>query len=178
MKKFRAWICVLMLIVSLTSCGKQQSQEELEAWEAKEIKELHSIAALTFYDPNGESFQLGDPFLSGRPIVLHCWATRFPESTASLKEFEKAYQEYGDEVVFLMVNAFNGTEDTMEDAVAYIEQKGYTVPVVYDRQEEMKSRNITNFPYTVYINGSLEVVHIRNTNLSAEEIGKLIEDIL
>ena len=177
MKKFMAWICVLMLIVSLTSCGKQQSQEELEAWEAAEIERVSYLLSGRFYDADGNYFRLSNKSVSGRPIVMHFWATRNPESVQGLVAFEEAYEKYGDEVLFLMINAFNGTDDTMADAIELIKEKNYTFPVFYDRGGEMQKMDITTFPYTLFLDKRGEVIHVRNTQLVATEIGELLQDI-
>ena len=60
MKKNRGLIvlCICSLLIGLIGCGQP---EVTEAWEADQIKRLTSIAATTFFDENGGSFQLGEP---------------------------------------------------------------------------------------------------------------------
>ena len=176
MKKNRGLIvlCICSLLIGLIGCGQP---EVTEAWEADQIKRLTSIAATTFFDENGGSFQLGEPEVSSRPILICFWATRSPASTVGLDAYEKAYQQYGEEVLFLMVNAFDGEADTMEDAIQYVEEKGYTFPVCYDRQNERGRWNIFDLPYVIFMEAGLKPVHVRNTQLTAEEIGRLIEEI-
>lgn len=177
MMKRKKWLivfCACCLLASLAGCGQKEVSEE---WEAEQIARLTSIAATTFFDVDGGSFQLGEPEVSSKPIVICFWATRSPASTAGLEAFEKAYLQYGEEVLFLMVNAFDGEADTMEDAIQYIETKGYTFPVCYDRQGERKRWHISEFPYAIFMEEGLKPVHVRNTQLTAEEIGQLIEEI-
>ena len=42
--------------------------------------------------------------------------------------FQAKYEQYGDEVVFLMVNLTDGTQETRESAKAFYENSGYTFP--------------------------------------------------
>lgn len=173
-KKWLIVFCACCLLVSLAGCGQKEVSEE---WEAEQIARLTSIAATTFFDVDGGSFQLGEPEVSSKPIVICFWATRSPASTVGLDAYEKAYQQYGEEVLFLMVNAFDGEADTMEDAIQYVEEKGYTFPVCYDRQNERGRWNIFDLPYVIFMEAGLKPVHVRNTQLTTEEIGQLIEEI-
>ena len=174
-KKWLIVFCACCLLVSLAGCGQKEVSEE---WEAEQIARLTSIAATTFFDVDGGSFQLGEPEVSGKPIVICFWATRSPASTAGLEAFEKAYLQYGEEVLFLMVNAFDGEADTVEDAEQLIREKGYTFPVYYDRAQNLSnSMRIKQFPYTLFIGKKNQLEHVRNTQLTAEEIGQLIEEI-
>ena len=84
----------------------------------------------TVYDAEGEAVNLSD--FSGKPVVINFWATWCGYCVKEMPGFEKAAAEFGDEVVFMMINVTDGQQETKEDAIAFIEEKGYTFPVYYD----------------------------------------------
>lgn len=174
---FAVGMMVLLLCNLLAACAKPESS--LEEWEKAEIKRVKSsVGSGMYYDAQGRHFQLIDEGLFEKPLVVHYWATRSPVSVEGLDAFQKAYEEYGEEVQFLMINAFDGVSDTMEDAEQLIREKGYTFPVYYDRAQNLSnSMRIKQFPYTLFIGKKNQLEHVRNTQLTAEEIGQLIEEI-
>lgn len=177
-KRFLAvGIIALLLCNLLAACAKQEPS--LEEWEKAEIKRIKSyVGSGMYYDAQGRSFQLIDEGLFEKPLVVHYWATRSSISVKGLDAFQEAYEKYGDEVQFLMINAFDGVSDTMEDAEELIREKGYTFPVYYDRAQNLgKLMRVEQFPYTLFIGKKYTLEHVRNTQLTAEEIGRLIEEI-
>ncbi|MBQ7873566.1 MAG: TlpA family protein disulfide reductase [Oscillospiraceae bacterium] len=84
----------------------------------------------TVYDADGNAVNLSD--FAGKPVVINFWATWCGYCVQEMPEFEKAFAEYGDEVVFMMINVTDGASETKEEAMAFIEENGYTFPVYYD----------------------------------------------
>lgn len=105
-KKWLIVFCACCLLVSLAGCGQKEVSEE---WEAEQIAQLDfHCGDHLFLRWMEVLFNWGEPEVSSKPIVICFWATRSPASTAGLEAFEKAYRQYGEEVLFLMVNAFDG----------------------------------------------------------------------
>lgn len=84
----------------------------------------------TVYDAEGNAVKLSD--FSGKPVVINFWATWCGYCVREMPAFEKIATEYSDEVVFMMINVTDGQQETKEEALAFIEEKGYTFPVYYD----------------------------------------------
>lgn len=84
----------------------------------------------TVYDAEGNAVKLSD--FSGKPVVINFWATWCGYCVREMPAFEKIAAEYSDEVVFMLINVTDGQQETKEDALAFIEEKGYTFPVYYD----------------------------------------------
>ena len=84
----------------------------------------------TVYDAEGEAVNLSD--FSGKPVVINFWATWCGYCVREMPAFEKIAAEYADDVVFMMINVTDGQQETKEEALAFIEEKGYTFPVYYD----------------------------------------------
>ena len=64
------------------------------------------------YDAEGNEVKLSD--FIGKKVILNFWASWCPPCMAELIYFEKKYQEYGDQIQFLMVNLTSN--DTKEEA--------------------------------------------------------------
>ena len=65
-----------------------------------------------------------------------------------MPDFDRAYEKYPD-VQFLMVNATDGVQETMESAQEYIQQEGFQFDVFYDTQlEAVNAYYVTGFPAT------------------------------
>ncbi len=83
----------------------------------------------TMYDENEKEIALSD--FSGKGIVLNFWASWCGPCINEMPSIQRAYEEYGDEVEFVVVN-LTGWEYNMNDGKKFIEESGYTFPVYYD----------------------------------------------
>ena len=82
------------------------------------------------------------------------------------QDFERAYNEHP-EVQFLMVNATDGVQETMETAKQYIAENGFTFPVVYDtEQSAVYAYYVTGFPCTVTCPSSMSFLILERVNSS------------
>lgn len=85
---------------------------------------------LTVYDSEGNAVSLSD--LRGKPVIINFWATWCGYCVQEMPDFQTVYEEYGDEIHFMMINVTDGYQETKEDAAAFIVEKGFTFPVYYD----------------------------------------------
>ena len=119
----------------------------------------------TVFDKDGKPVRLSEMF--GRPVVINFWATWCPPCKREMPDFEKLYKEYGDRVVFMMVNLTDGHRDTVEGTKRFVSGKGYTFPVYFDTQDSGGSAyHIVSIPQTVFIdrNGNVYKTHIGAMN--------------
>lgn len=101
-------------------------------------------------DSEGNSVKLSD-FL-GQPVVLNFWASWCPPCKAEMPEFDTVFQEFGDEVAFLMINATDGSRETEDTAKAFMETQEYSFPVYYDTdQEAVYAYGISSLPTTAFL---------------------------
>ena len=68
-----------------------------------------------------------------------------------MPEFQQVYEEMGEQVQFLMVNA-TVSGDTVEKAKSFVSQSGYTFPVLFDTKgEALLAYNVDAFPTTYFL---------------------------
>ena len=65
--------------------------------------------------------------LTGKPMVLHFWATWCGICDEEMPDWESLYQEFGDQVTFVMVDVVDGVDETVEKGKAYLEENGYQI---------------------------------------------------
>ena len=104
----------------------------------------------TVLDKDGNTVRLSEKF--GKPIVINFWATWCPPCKQELPDFDKLSKEYGDRVVFMMVNLTDGYRDTVDGTKRFVSGKGYTFPVYFDTKDNAASAyNVSSIPQTTFI---------------------------
>ena len=102
------------------------------------------------YDADGNEVRLSDYF--GKPIVLNFWASWCGPCQMEMPDFNEKFLAIGEEVNFLMVNLTDGSRETVEKASAFVTEKGYSFPVLYDTQSEAATTyGVYSIPTTYFI---------------------------
>lgn len=123
----------------------------------------------TVLDANGKKIRLSDNF--GKPIVINFWATWCPPCKRELPDFDKLCKEYGDKVVFMMVNLTDGRRDTVDGTKSFVSKNGYTFPVYFDTEYNgADAYNVSSIPQTTFIDA--------NGNVYTTRIGAMNEPVL
>lgn len=126
---------------------------------------------------NGNTVSLSDHF--GKPIIVNFWASWCGPCTGELPAFEKLYGEYGDEIVFMMVNMTDGAQETQNSAMRFLVNSDYSFPVYLDTDMEAATAYGVYFiPQTVLINERGEIVHTHFEAVSEETLRESIETYL
>jgi cytochrome c-type biogenesis protein len=122
-------------------------------------KVKHPAFDFTLTDQYGKEHTLSD--YKGKVIFLNFWATWCPPCRGELPDIEELYQEYGKnegDVIILGVanpvsDAYPNNADVTEDEVlSFLEDKGYTFPVLLDETGGVLSDYyISAFPTTFMI---------------------------
>ncbi len=110
-------------------------------------------------DAEGQELTFYEILEEGRPVVLNFWASWCGPCKSEMPEFQKLYEEKGEDIRFLMVNLTDGSRETQETARAFLEESGYTFPVYYDLwQEAAYNYYVMSIPMTLFVNpdGTLE----------------------
>lgn len=103
----------------------------------------------TVYDADGNAVKLSDFY--GKPLIINFWASWCGPCTMEMPVFQDAYEKYGDEINFVIVNKTDGQRETLESAKKFMEESGYTFPVYYDTDLNASSiYAVYSLPATYY----------------------------
>ena len=128
-------------------------------------------------DANGNEVKLSDYF--GTPIVLNVWASWCGPCKSEMPEFDAVCKELEGEVQFLMVNMTDGSRETLEIARAFIEEEGYSFPVLSDTQQMAAYLyGVTSIPTTYFLDSEGQLIAGAKGAISRDILMQGIEMIL
>lgn len=117
--------------------------------------------------------------LKGKPIVLNFWASTCGPCKSEMPEFQNAFENYGEQIEFAMVNVpdFNG--ETEKAARTLIKDNGYTFPVYFPIGNEASIQyGLTSIPRTYFITSDGDVKAYATGAIGAESLAQGIDMIL
>ena len=86
-----------------------------------------------------------------------------------MPDFNRVFEDIGDEVHFMMISIVDGTRETRESAEAVITQHGYSFPVYFDMgQGAATAFGIRSLPTTLFIDAEGNVVTLAEGAISEE----------
>ncbi|MBQ9768526.1 MAG: TlpA family protein disulfide reductase [Lachnospiraceae bacterium] len=131
----------------------------------------------TVYDRDGNKVHLSD-FL-GKPVILNFWASWCGPCKMEMPDFQEIYEEYGEDIHFVMVNLTDGAQETMKTATEFLDASGYTFPVYYDKDTDAAyTYQVYGIPVTYFINAEGHLIAQGSSALDAETIKRGIGMIL
>lgn len=181
--KIGAVILILIGIMMFTGKGNSISnyvspiaQNET----AKEEKEDTKNPPLTFalYDQNEQLVSFED--LRGKIIFLNFWATWCPPCVAELGHIQELSEQYKEsEDVIILTTVLPGDRGVSKhDILDFIEENGYTMPVLFDDGTLFGYFGINSFPTTLMINRDGTPYGYAKGQLTKEMMEKLISQTL
>lgn len=181
--KIGAVILILIGIMMFTGKGNSISnyvspiaQNET----AKEEKEDTKNPPLTFalYDQNEQLVSFED--LRGKIIFLNFWATWCPPCVAELGHIQELSEQYKEskDVVILTTVLPGDRGVSKHDILDFIEENGYTMPVLFDDGTLFGYFGINSFPTTLMINRDGTPYGYAKGQLTKEMMEKLISQTL
>ncbi len=174
MKQSVKFVILAAVIVTIFTCallgykylsGNYQPEDTDDKSSSSQV--AGSAPDFSVIDKDGKTVKLSDYF--GKPIVLNFWATWCGPCKTEMPAFDEVYKEYGEEVVFLMVNLTDGYRDTVDGAKKFIADSGYSFPIYFDTAYSgSKAYNVYSIPLTVLIdeNGAIYKKHTGIMNQS------------
>ncbi|MBQ9167215.1 MAG: TlpA family protein disulfide reductase [Oscillospiraceae bacterium] len=140
-----------------------------ETTAATETTAFEAAPDFIFYDFSGNPRKLSE--FRGKPVVLNFWASWCGPCKSEMPEFEVAYQTYGEQIQFLMMNLTDGYRETVESAQGYISTNGYTFPVFYDRDMDGSiAYHVTGVPVTYFIDAEGNLIAWFSGAISGEKL--------
>jgi len=150
----------------------QTSSEETDSGE----NAAETAPDFTMTNASGEEIKLSDFF--DKPVVLNFWASWCGPCKSEMPHFEDAYQKYGEDINFVIVNLTDGTRETVENASDFIEEQGYTFPLYFDTNTEgAMTYGTYSIPVTYFIGADGVPVAQANGALDAATLQKGLDMI-
>ncbi len=143
-----------------------------------------AIPALDFTlsDQFGNSHSLAD--YKGKTIFLNFWATWCPPCKAEMPEIQQLYENYereGDNALIVLGVAWPeaGQEKTQEEIADFLEENGYTYPVLMDTEGSLfDGYGISAFPTTFMIDRDGNVFGYLTGQMSYEIMESIVEQTM
>ena len=151
-----------------------EDAEEADHTDGSEGEKLTPAVDFNLTDQNGNTHTLSQ--YKGKTIFLNFWGTWCPPCRAEMPDIQKLYEEFDQEgedaLVILGVAAPNLGKEKSEDGIkTFLEENGYTYPVLMDTEAELfQTYGITSFPTTIMID--------RDGNLFGYATGQLNEETM
>lgn len=152
-------IILILAIVGYQFLTKNYSpeQNQIKQDEIKEKPSFPKAKDFVMENSKGEEVYLSN-FL-GKPIIVNFWATWCGPCKTELPAFEEAYQKYGKEIEFLMVNLTDEYNDTVEKVKEFVKQNQYEFPLYFDtKYQATNTYYLYAVPQTLVINQEGNIV--------------------
>lgn len=161
---------------SETSAEDSSSVTTLSAKEGTAVGNLAYDFTLTNYA--GESVTLSD--LRGKIVILNFWASWCGPCQSEMPGFQVMQEKItgqGDkaDTVFLTVNLADGQRETRDIAQAFLDENGYTFPVVFDKGDVANQYMITGIPSTFVLDKDGIIVQTFLGATNEQDLEKALE---
>ena len=164
------------------SAGSSQADAKAAAGQGDSVIEFkpgmpikEGVAAPDFTGElmDGTSITLSE--LQGKPVIINFWATWCGPCVKEMPAFERLKDDFGDKIGIIAVNCGDDA-GTVKD---FVEENGYTFPVVLDEEYSISMLYPTNsIPYTVVVDAEGRVTHISTGALDADTMYERYKEAL
>lgn len=170
-------LLVVILFVAAIAYKTLSGRQKLDLTAAKPAVET-DLPDFPLIDESDGETSLHEIIAEGKPILINFWATWCPFCVEEFPMLDRAYEEYGEDVRFLIVDAVDGERETKEMGKAYVEENGYHFPIYFDMDYAgMSAFGTTSLPTTIAINAKGELVLTRKGALTEEVLDEILKQI-
>jgi len=124
-------------------------------------------------DLQGQSLNFSG--FKGKTIIINFWATWCPPCVAEMPSFQKLFDDYGDQVVFLFV-----ANDESDRVVSFIDDKNYKLPVYFQETQVPDEMNSNSLPTTYIVDASGHIVasKVGAADWNSAKVRKLLDRLI
>ena len=177
---------ILMIIMGLMMLTGRISavtgEPETVAQTESEQNSLPSAIGFALKDQYGLTHTLSD--YKGKTIFLNFWATWCPPCRAEMPDIQKLYEAYDTEgdnalIVLGVAGPEIGQEGTEEEITTFLEEQGYTYPVLMDTSGELfQAYGVSALPTTYMIDRDGNIFGYVSGMLSMDMMENIIEQTM
>ena len=174
------------MVLPQTSVSGQAEQTAVEAGtpeepidvvtEEKPAEPVEFEIDFSFTDADGKSYMLSD--FAGKPLVVNLWATWCGPCQMELPYFNMQCFNYADQVQFLMVDLVDGSYETIENTVAFVDSNGYSFPLFFTETDLYDITGQQYIPATLFIGADGKLVSMHIGSFSEPELVSEIEALI
>ena len=185
-----ALIIVFVLALIGGTIWYQNIRKDYENKEAKQNEQVDSTNSsetgkvtnkaknFNIADAQGNKVTLDS--LKGKPVILNVWTTWCGYCKEEMPYFQELYEQYKDQIQFVMVHVLDGTSETTKNGVQFLEKNQYTFPYYYDKNFDlMYAYNLSGYPNTIFIDENSNLIQTNYGFITKEklvtQINKLLE---
>lgn len=160
----------------------QENTKDRENTEAQENTELPPAIDFTLQDQYGNTHTLSE--YKGKTVFLNFWGTWCPPCRREMPDIQELYETYeqeGEEALVVLGIAAPGLgqEKSEEEIKSFLEENGYTYPVVMDTTGEIfTAYGITSFPTTFMIDRDGNVFGYASGQLNGDTMKSIIQQTM
>ncbi len=168
--KLIIWVLVFAVLMAgawvlYANLSSQMAPETM----ATEADDSRLAPDFTAYDGSGSAVSLSD--FRGKPVILNFWASWCGPCKSEMPEFQSAFETYGEQIHFVMVDMVDGYQETQEKGQALIDSSGYTFPVYFDTDMDAAiTYGVTAIPATYFLDENGYLVTAARGALNAETL--------
>ena len=178
MKKLLIILLALSMLLCCGCAGETPDVDfEEQETETTTVPQADLAPEITVYDRAGNSVSLSD--MRGKPVVINFWATWCGPCKSELPAFQQAYEAYGEDICFMMVDMVSGRTETKAGAIEYVDGEGYTFPLYFDEDETaVYAYAISAVPATFVIDAQGVLVDSHVGAMSYDALEALLQSVL
>lgn len=128
----------------------------------------------TMVDSQGKTLQLSD--FKGKPVLLNFWASWCGPCQSEMPDIQQAWEQYGQEIDFLIVNMTGMSGETEQTAKAFLTDEGYTFPAYFDKDNSAAAAfGVSSIPQTYLIDAEGNILGSYMGSMTSQVIDEGIQ---